>query len=136
MTKTFKASLIDGPRRMMRDSELAQRTAVADFPDPNIRAARDEDETLRIYREVMKNGLRTEEHIGSFRGRAFSAEAGEKGLTVFHYSGQGIPTGAIGDGSFRGGPMTAAKLQRMIIAGRERNAAADVQHALERAARR
>lgn len=88
---------------------------MAHFPGDNVRAARggngDEDETLKIYREVTKNGLPTEEHIGHFIGRAFSAEAGPKGLTVYHYSGGGggIPTGAIGDRGLRG-PMTAERV--------------------------
>jgi hypothetical protein len=140
MGKIFKASLIDGPRRIMHDTEQAQRTAVAHFPGANVRARRDgvdEDETLKIYREVMKNGLPTEEHLGHFIGRAFSGEADPKGLTVFHYGGGGggIPTGAIGDQRSRG-PMTAARLQAQIVAGREKNAAADALVALEKAGRR
>jgi hypothetical protein len=88
VTTTFRASLTDGPRPIVRDTELAQRTAVAHFPGPNVRAGRD----------------------------AFSGEADPKGLTVFHYGGGGggIPTGAIGDRRSRG-PMTAAKLQRQIV---------------------
>jgi hypothetical protein len=119
MGKIFKARLTDGPRRVTHDSELAQRTAVAHFPGQNVRAGRDgvdEDETLKIYREVTKNGLPTEEHIGHFIGTAFSAEAGPKGLTVYHYAGGGggIPISAIGDRRSRG-PMTAARLQAQIV---------------------
>jgi hypothetical protein len=105
-------------RRRQRDADLAQRTAVAHFPGPDIKAARegvDEDETLRIYREVVKNGLPAKEEIGKFLGKAFIAESNEKGLIIFHYGGQAIPKSAIGDRS----PMTADKLQRKIVQHRE-----------------
>jgi len=133
----FKSFMTDTPRathrRRLSDAELAQRTAIAHFPDPNIKASRkDEDETLRIYREVMKGGLRTEEPVGHFIGNAFSAEPGEAGLTIYHYAGGGggIPTGAIGDRHI--GPMSAARLQQMIIERRAGDAEDSARFALER----
>ena len=48
MTKIFKASLIDGPRRIMRDSELAQRKLICAFKGKAFVAEREGDE-LCVY---------------------------------------------------------------------------------------
>jgi hypothetical protein len=101
MGKIFKASLTDGPRRIMRDAELSQRTLVC-----------------------------------VFRGTAFVSEREDDELCIYLLSGGGDNVGTTTLGDRAKSPMTTAKLQQQIVAGRERNAAADVQSALERAGRR
>jgi hypothetical protein len=88
MRKTFRASLIDGPRRIMRDAELAQRKLIASFHGRAFTAERN-GEDLEIFlvssdlvstqtlgdRATVMTAARLQAQIVAGRERAAAADA-------------------------------------------------------------